>query len=67
MVDFFFFTENTCLMKYTMASKSVIGQYLHLMLYHFTFTKKFVSQSLSSSQLTTDSSSARVKATILVL
>lgn len=62
-----FFTENISLMKYTMASKLAVSQYLHLMLYPFTFTKMFVIQSLSSSQLTTDSSSAHVKAKILVL
>lgn len=61
MVDFLnFFTENTSLMKYTMASKLAISQYLHLMIYHFIFTKIFVIQSLSSSQ-------THVEAKILVL
>lgn len=54
-------------MKYKMASKLAVSQYVHLMIYHFTFTKMFVIQSLSSSQLTTDSSSVHVKARILVL
>lgn len=56
-------------MKYTTDSKTAITQCLHLMQYnarkyHFTFTKMFISQNLSSF---TDSSNASVKAKILVL